>query len=193
MIGISQMSSDKDTNKNNNSNQSTQSNQSESSNQSIQSEPSIDSDTNISSEEPTDLYNIGDTATLNDWSINVTNMQIVNSIAGNFGSFSPKEEGNQYVQLFVTITNNGKQSDSFLPTVSFGNEPTARILYGDGYEFPPTNLLGYSNDLHDSVVNPLSSKTGEIAFNIPQSVATATEQLVVEFEAGNKSVEFKLR
>lgn len=181
MIGISQMSSDKDTNKNNNSNQS------------IQSEPSIDSDTNISSEEPMDLYNIGDAATLNDWSINVTNMQIVTSIPDDFISFSPNEEGNQYVQLFVTITNNGKQLDTFLPTVSFGNQVKARILYGDGYEFSPTNLLGYSNDLHDSGVNPLSSKTGEIAFNIPQSVATATEQLVVEFRAGSKTVEFKLR
>ena len=64
-------------------------------------------------EEEEKIYNIGETATLKDWDISVTDVQIVESIAADYGSFSPDEEGNRYVQVFATITNNGKQAGSF--------------------------------------------------------------------------------
>ncbi|MEZ3494759.1 MAG: DUF4352 domain-containing protein, partial [Lachnospiraceae bacterium] len=111
-------------------------------------------------------YALGNSADLKDWSINVTDVKIVDSIAGSLGSFSPKEEGNTYVQVFVTVENTGKTADSFLPSFCIGDDVNAKVLYSDGYEFTASNLLGYTNDLHDSTINPLSSKTGEIVYEI---------------------------
>lgn len=130
---------------------------------------------------------------LKDWEISVTSMQIVDSIAADYGQFSPDEEGSEYVQVFVTVNNNGKEADSFLPSFGIGDDVYAKMFYGDGYEFSASNLLAYSNDLHDSTIIPLSSKTGEIAFAVPELVATSADELLIQFNSGNDDVKFKLR
>ena len=144
-------------------------------------------------ESPETIYETGNSASLKDWTINVTDAQIVDSIAADYGSFEPKEEGNKFIQVFVTVNNDGKQADRFLPSYSIGDDVNAKILYSDGYEFTATNLLGYSNDLHDSTINPLSSQTGEIAFEIPSTVAESTDELLIQFSSGNDTLKFKVR
>ena len=139
------------------------------------------------------IYEIGNSASLKDWTITVTDAQIVDSIAANYGSFSPNEEGNKYVQVFATVNNDGKQADRFLPTIGMGNDVNVKVLYSDGYEFTATNLLGYNNDLHDSTINPLSSQTGEIAFEIPSTVADSEDELLIQFSSGNDVLKFKIR
>ena len=69
-------------------------------------------------ESPETIYNIGDSALLKDWNINVTDAQTVDSISSGYIVFSPKEEGNKFLQVYVTVENKGKQADNFLP--SFG-------------------------------------------------------------------------
>ena len=138
-------------------------------------------------------YALGNSADLKDWSINVTDVKIVDSIAGSLGSFSPKEDGNTYVQVFVTVENTGKTADSFLPSFCIGDDVNAKVLYSDGYEFTASNLLGYTNDLHDSTINPLSSKTGEIVYEIPSEVVNSEEPLLLQFSSGNDTVAFNLR
>lgn len=139
------------------------------------------------------IYNLGEAAQLKDWEITVTNTQIVDSISADYGSFTPNEEGNKFVQVFVTVENKGKQAGKFLPSFGYGDDVSAKLLYGDGYEFTATQLLGYSNDLHDSTVNPLSSQSGEVAFEIPETVASATDELIISFSSGNDIVNYKLR
>lgn len=156
--------------------------------------------TNDKTEEPSaiendseTIYEIGNSASLKDWTITVTDTKIADSIAMDYGSFSPKEEGNKYLQVFVIVNNDGKQANNFLPTITVGNMVKAKVLYADGYEFTSSNLLGYSNDLHDSVINPLSSRTGEIAFEIPSSVAESDEELLIQFSSGSDAIKFKIR
>ncbi len=139
------------------------------------------------------IYNIGDNVSLKDWGITVTEFKVVDSIAADYGSFTPKEEGNKYAQLFVTVANNGKEADNFLPTVGMGDDVSVKLLYGDGYEFTASNLLGYSEDLHDSHINPLSSKNGEIAFAIPDSVASAADEILIQFKSKNDIIKIKVR
>ncbi|MCI9447481.1 MAG: DUF4352 domain-containing protein [Lachnospiraceae bacterium] len=139
------------------------------------------------------VYNIGETAALNDWEITVTDMKIAESIAADYGSFSPNDEGNKYVQVFVTATNNGKQAEDFLPIVGMGDDVNAKVVFGDGYEFVSTNLLGYGNDMHGSKVNPLSSQSGEIAFEVPEAVHASEDELQIHFLAGNDVIKFKIR
>lgn len=140
------------------------------------------------------VFAIGDVATLGDWSITVTDVQITDSIVANsFGSYTP-DEGNKYIQIFVDVTNNGKKSDAFLPTYSiYNSDVRTKLLFGDGYEFSCVNLLGYSNDLHDTTLNPLSTKSGEIAFDVLQTVVDSTEPLLLEFKCGKEYVHFDIR
>lgn len=139
------------------------------------------------------VYNIGETATLNDWEITVTDMKIVESIAADYGSFTPNDEGNKYVQVFVTAKNNGKEAKDFLPIIGMGDDVNAKVVFGDGYEFVATNLLGYGNDMHGSKVNPLSSQSGEIAFEVPEAVHASEDELQIHFLSGNSVLKFKIR
>ena len=152
-----------------------------------------ESDETESAEAEEVIYNIGETAQLKDWEITITDIQIVDSISADYGAFNPNEEGNKFVQVFATVENKGKQADRFLPSFGYGDDVSSKILYGDGYEFTATQLLGYGNDLHDSTVNPLSSQSGEIAFEIPETVASDTEELLISFSSGNDAVSIKLR
>ncbi len=144
-------------------------------------------------EAPETIYEIGNSAALKDWEISVTNSQIVESITAGYITFSPNEEGNRLIQVSVTATNNGKQADNFLPSFGMADDVNAKVLYSDGYEFSATRLLGYDNDLHDSTINPLSSQTGEIVFEIPSTVADSQEELLLQFSSGNETLKFKIR
>lgn len=139
------------------------------------------------------LCNIGDTVKLKDWEISVTNMKIVKSIQADYGVFSPEEEDNKYVRVYAKIKNIGKEADRFCPSYGYGDDVNVKVLYGDGYEFVATNLLGYKKDLHDKTINPLSSKNGELAFEIPNNVANSKDELFIQFKSGDDSVKFKIR
>lgn len=137
--------------------------------------------------------NLGESATLGDWEITVTNMELLDSIPNSYGSFNP-DSGNKFLVVSVTVTNNGKTADSFLPSFSFGEDVNAKVLYSDGYEFSATRLLAYDKDLHDKTLNPLSSVDGEIAFQVPEIVSSSTEEpLTLHFSAGKNSFDVKLR
>lgn len=137
---------------------------------------------------------VGTEATLGDWNITVTGFEFMESIAGDYyGSFVPSE-GNQYAVVSVSIYNAGKSADTFLPSYSFGDDIRAKIIYGDGYEFSATSLLAYDADLHDEYVNPLSSASGIIAFEVPMTVVeNAAEPLSILFSAGSTEIEYQLR
>lgn len=136
---------------------------------------------------------IGEEGTLKDWSVVVTNAEITDSIKENdYYGFSP-EEGNKYMAIDVTVSNNGKNAANFLPSFGMGDDISAKVLYQGDYEFSATNLLGYSKSLYDTSVNPLSTKSGVVAFEIPDTVASADEELVLVISAGKDNLQFKVR
>lgn len=139
------------------------------------------------------VCNMNESAQLKDWEITVTEMQILDSIEGDYGTFSPDSEDGKFAKIAVSVTNNGKQANSFLPSYGYGDDVHVKLLYGDGFEFVATNLLGYDNDMHDAHINPLSTQTGEIAFEIPDSVASSEDEILISFISGNDAVQFKVR
>lgn len=156
-------------------------------------EESPETDNEDAEQESETIYNIGETATLKDWEVTVTDMQIVESISTGYIKYTPDEDGDRYIQVFVTAVNNGKQANRFLPTVGIGDDVKAKIIYGDGYEFSGSILLGYDNDMHDSTVNPLSSQTGEIVFSVPETVHSSEDEIQIHFISGKDTVKFKIR
>lgn len=139
------------------------------------------------------VLSIGDEGTLKDWTIVITNAEITDSIKENdYYGFSP-EEGNKYLAIDITATNNGKNAATFLPSFGLGDDISAKLLYQGEYEFSATNLLGYSKSLFDTTVNPLSTKSGLVAFELPDSVASAEEELILVISAGKNDIQFKVR
>lgn len=136
---------------------------------------------------------MGTDGVLGDWGINVKSMEIVDSIPnGEYFSFTP-EEGDSYLVVTVLVVNNGKKADSFLPSFGMGDDVSARLLYGDGYEFSATQLLAHDQELHDAHLNPLSSKEGIIAFDIPNAVASSEDEILLQLKAGREKLIYKIR
>lgn len=140
---------------------------------------------------------ISDTGTLKDWSITVTDVEITDRIVNDdFGlsglGFSP-DDGNQYVKVDCTITNNGTSADTFLPSYGFKNDVSAKILYREEYEYSSSWLAGFSEDLHNATINPLSSKSGIIVFEMPDSVTSSDDELILVLSAGKDKINFKVR
>ena len=165
----------------------------ENSNLKAQLEATTEAETTEAASASGSVLAIGEEGTLKDWSVVVTNAEITDSIKENdYYGFSP-EEGNKYIAIDVTVSNNGKNAANFLPSFGMGDDVSAKVLYQGDYEFSATNLLGYSKSLYDTSVNPLSTKSGIVAFEIPDAVASADEELILVISAGKDNLQFKVR
>lgn len=153
----------------------------------------LDAPEETESQEEEVIHSIGESIALKDWEISITDVKVVDSVSSDYMIYEPKEEGNKFAQLFVTAQNKGKEADRFLPSFGYDDDVFVKLYYGDGYEFSATQLLGYDNDLHDSTINPLSSQSGEVAFEIPESVASASDEVIIKFISGEESISIKVR
>lgn len=146
-----------------------------------------------SSEDPDLPLSVNDEGILKDWSVTVTEVEIVDKIQqGEYFSFNPAE-GHKYLRVDCTVTNNGTDAGRFLSTITAAGHATAKVLYQDTYEYTSTNLLGCTEELHDTSFNPLSTKEGIIVFEIPDSVASSDEELILVFKMGRKEIRYKIR
>lgn len=137
-------------------------------------------------------YAVGDTTTLGQWEITITDARIVPSFPGDYGTYSPEEDASKFVHIFLTITNKGDKSETFLKTFPVGKEVRAKIL-SNNYEFALSNFITYSKDLHNTTLNPLNSKSGELAAAIPNVIADGEDELILRFSFGADAVEYKIR
>lgn len=135
---------------------------------------------------------IGAPGTIENWTITIDNVQTLATVPDGYVEFNA-DDGNKYLLISLTASNEGKEAGRFMPSFGMADDIAAKILYGDGYEFTQTQLLGYSNSIMDSTINPLSSKTGDLAFELPDSVADSTEPLILQISAGSESINFSVR
>lgn len=143
--------------------------------------------------EPTpSALTMGTEFSLGDWAITVSSMEFMSVIPNGYLQFEPTE-GNQFLVVHTSVTNNGKESDTFLPSFAITGDVNSTVMFGDGYEFTPTSLLGYEDGLHDTALNPLSTKDGVIAFDVPQTVVDSTDPLTIVFTLDGEQVEVTLR
>lgn len=138
---------------------------------------------------------IGEETELGDWTISVTGFEFAPQIDDSTGYmyFAPDSEGSQYGIVSVSVTNNGTEAGTFLPSYPISGDVAATMFYNTDYEYSSTHLLGYENELHDAFLNPLSSISGNIVFELPDAVVNGTEPISIVFTDGSDSVEFSLR
>ena len=136
------------------------------------------------------VIGFGETIIFNEWEVTIDLAEVKESIPiSKYTEYNP-DEGNVYIAVRATIKNIDTNSATFLPTYSFGNDIRAKLVYGD-YEFSSSVLLSYSDDLHSTHLNPLSSKSGVIAFSVTKEIADPNNFNLVLFDS-TKSYTFSL-
>lgn len=139
-----------------------------------------------------ETYALGDTVTLNDFEITVDSWEATKKIASSAYTSFNSDEGSTYIVVTLSIKNVGTSANTLISTYSIGrNAATAKIYYQGEYEYTGANLLGYSEDLHDDQMNPLESKTGVLAFSLPDEAAGSSD-LTFVLSAGKTSYTFVL-
>ncbi|MCI9427050.1 MAG: DUF4352 domain-containing protein [Eubacterium sp.] len=138
------------------------------------------------------IHAVGEMVQLKHWEITVTNIQAADQITSDIWEFTPSGEGNKFAQVSVTVNNKGTESDTFLPSLVYNDDVMATIVYGDE-EFTQTQLLNYDKDLATESIDAGASMEGEMIFEIPEAVASATDELLLQFQSGDEIVSYKLR
>ncbi|MCH5203097.1 MAG: DUF4352 domain-containing protein [Oscillospiraceae bacterium] len=143
----------------------------------------------VSEDTDAETYYIGETVNIDDWEITVNSVEIADKINNKtYGTvttyFSP-EEGSKYVVFSISVKNTGTEVSTFLPSFSVGDTVTTKVEYKE-YSFKSTNLLGHSDDLHMTSLNPLSSKTGIVAFEIADEVINDFDEIRLVFSTKNE-------
>lgn len=137
------------------------------------------------------IYSIGDTIQTENWEITVNSAEAMDSIKDDFGSYKP-DDGNKYIVVNVTAKNLDTDANTFLPSFALASSISAKLQYQE-YEFSGTNLMGYDEDLHNTYLNPLSSKTGVMAFSVAEEVSENLSELHLIFSEKNNNFDFSLK
>lgn len=136
---------------------------------------------------------LGKKAKIGDWNVCVKKVSVTQKIQnGKYRYFKPSK-GNSYVLFSLSARNNGKKNETFLPSVGLANKMNSAILYyKDEYEYKPTQLLSYDKDLLTKKIQPLTTKSGVIAFEVPKKVAKAKKQLKLKIGTKSENVTYPL-
>lgn len=134
---------------------------------------------------------IGDQCVLGDFEVILNSYEITDRISDNdYMGFTP-DEGSQYVAVNLTVKNTGTKASNFMESFSIGDSITAKIMYQGKYEYSASNLMGFSDDLHNAFLNPLESKTGIIAFSVIDEAAQSGE-LTFDISYGSETYTYTL-
>lgn len=135
---------------------------------------------------------LGETGTIGNWQVVVTGSEATKRVDEDMMYFEASE-GNQYIMIDVTVENTGKQAASFLSMVTLDGDPDAKLIYGDGYEYKPTGLMGSEKELQDTPVNPLEKKDGRITFEVPDTVVKSDEPLTLTITNSTDTLSYAIR
>lgn len=167
-------------------------------------ENSADGDENVSDnssaqteakpKEKEKAYAIGDTVLLDDWEFSIESVEVVQSVEDEFLTFTPDEDTNQFLAASISMKNTNSEKKLFNPPiVQKSVDAYATLICNEKYEYDPTMLMGYEEDLNNVTVNPLSTKTGKLHFSYPKELGNATDDMVIRFTSGGKTANITLK
>lgn len=112
---------------------------------------------------------------------------------GKYQYFKPGK-GKSFVILSLSARNNGKKIAQFLPRIGYKNEAVITTLcYKDEYEYSPTELISYDKDLTTKKVQPLSTESGILVFEVPKKIAKSKKNLTLKFSLGEETITYTLK
>lgn len=132
---------------------------------------------------------IGETATIGGWEITVTSIEYAPELTpisqSSMGVPIPASDGNQFAIVNVQVKNISEDLESFLPSTSFVEHTEETLIYDGKYNYngrSTEGLISTFNSLVDKVISPLETKTGYIAFDVPNEVAESEKPLQLKIE-----------
>ena len=137
---------------------------------------------------------LGKKGSIGDWEIRAKKAEVKTKIKnGKYRVFEPNK-GEKFVCITATARNKGKEKSSFLPRVGYKDKMlTATLYYKGKYESQPLELISYDNDLVGAQINPLTNKTGIIAFSVPKKVAKAKNKLILRIGTSKEYIAYSLK
>ncbi|WP_334074083.1 MULTISPECIES: DUF4352 domain-containing protein [Paenibacillus] len=140
-------------------------------------------------EEPKEVvYKVGDKFNLGDWEVVLDSFEFNQKVSDDYFS-SSADEGNKFLILKYTVTNNGTEADNFTSMVG-GVEMKA--IFQDKYEYKYTITM-IEQDLSNESIKPLSSKTGFVVMEVPDAVAKSKDSLIVNLAQDEDKATINLR
>ena len=142
-----------------------------------------------SSAEEVSTVAIGETATIGGWEITVTSVEYAPELTpisqSSMAVPIPASDGNQFAIVNVQVKNISEDLESFLPSTSFVEHTEETLIYDGKYNYngrSTEGTMGTYNSLINEVVSPLETKTGYIAFDVPNEVAESEKPLELKIE-----------
>lgn len=144
-----------------------------------------------SAEETLSSALIGESYKCGDWTICVNSIEFTKRYEYSQFLYAEAEEGQQYLRMNLSITNNGTGNREFLPYLDLGSGVSAKLKYKDEYTY--SLVFNYFEDeLYGKSVPALATQTGYIQFKVPDTVAEDAANAKVIFKDGNDSVTYML-
>ncbi|GAA0135244.1 hypothetical protein YSY43_20840 [Paenibacillus sp. YSY-4.3] len=140
-------------------------------------------------EEPKEVaYKVGDKFKLGDWEVVLDSFEFNQKVSDEYFS-SSADEGNKFLILNYTVTNEGTQADNFTSMIGGVD---MKAIFQDKYEYRYTITM-IDKDLSKESIKPLSSKTGFVVMEVPDTVATSEDSLILKLEEDKDKATINLR
>ena len=164
--------------------------QSESANaagETVKDEPSKEATTEPAKEEPKEepkevSNKPGEKFTLGDWEVVLDSFEFDQKVSADMFS-SSADEGNKFLILNYTVTNNGKEAKDFTSIIG---GVSMKAIFKEEYEYNYTVTM-IDGDLGTGSIKPLATKSGFVVIEVPDSVADSKESLVIKLEDQDKA------
>ncbi|NKI22652.1 DUF4352 domain-containing protein [Paenibacillus dendritiformis] len=140
-------------------------------------------------EEPQEVvYKVGDKFKLGNWEVVLDSFEFNQKVSDEYFS-SSADEGNKFLILNYTVTNEGTEADNFTSMIG-GVEMKA--IFKDKYEYK-YSLTMIDKDLGKERIKPLSSKTGFVVMEVPDTVVESEDGLILKLAKDKDKATINLR
>lgn len=149
----------------------------------VNDEPSKEATTEPAKEEPKEASNKpGEKFTLGDWEVVLDSFEFDQKVSADMFS-SSADEGNKFLILNYTVTNNGKEAKDFTSIIG---GVSMKAIFKEEYEYNYTVTM-IDGDLGTGSIKPLATKSGFVVIEVPDGVADSKESLVIKLEDQDKA------
>lgn len=137
---------------------------------------------------------LGKNTTIGDWKICAKKISSPKQIKnGSYRYFQPSK-GNSFIVVDMSVRNNGTKGAEFLPRVGLKDQTVlAKLVYADGSDYSPTQLLAYDKDLTTKKIESNKTKNGILVFDIPKKIAKKKKDLKLTFTLDETTVTYSLK
>lgn len=133
-------------------------------------------------------YKVGDKFNLGDWEVVLDSFEFNQKVSDDYFS-SSADEGNKFLVLNYTVTNQGTEADDFTSMIGGVD---MKAVFQDKYEYKYTITM-IDKDLSKESIKPLSSKTGFVVMEVPDTVATSEDSLILKLVDDKANATINLR